>query len=574
MSGFRGGNASRRGCRARLIVWHGRRIPVSLLGFVFGLVLGARATAQVPGITAETAAHAVVNVAELASREPASSTEQGQVVPRAIPFLTVPGDRPVPPEFVRPAKPMPPEAALGLPSAAVASPSPVVSFEALRDQNVSGSSFFPPDTMGAAGPNHLMVTLNSQVRIQDRSGIEQSIVSLENFWAGTGSSGAFDPKLTYDPFGGRWIFTAVSDRQSAGSSVLIGASQTSDPTGTWNLFRFDADAGNTLWADYPSLGFNKDWVLVTENMFTIAGNVFGGSRLFLFRKSALYDGTLATTTIFNEAAGGFTLAPAVTYDNSLATLYLADGGWSDGTSQFLRISKITGVVGLEVFTECVPPTPCPAGTGFVNSGSNWDFGPPGGTDFAPQLGSAQKIQNGDGRVLNMVYRGGSLWVAHNVFLPAGGTATRTAAQWWQFTPAFVLQQAGRVDDATGTVFYAYPSIAVNSQSDVLLGFSIFSAAQYASGGYAFRFAADAANTLRDPVLLKAGEASYFKTDGAGRNRWGDFSATVVDPVNDLDFWTIQEYAETPETIDRWGTWWGKVSPNASIKQRRGQTVSD
>ena len=31
-------------------------------------------------------------------------------------------------------------------------------------------------------------------------------------------------------------------------------------------------------------------------------------------------------------------------------------------------------------------------------------------------------------------------------------------------------------------------------------------------------------------------------DNNGINRWGDYSSTVVDPVNDTDFWTVQEYA--------------------------------
>ena len=46
-------------------------------------------------------------------------------------------------------------------------------------------------------------------------------------------------------------------------------------------------------------------------------------------------------------------------------------------------------------------------------------------------------------------------------------------------------------------------------------------------------------------LLKAGEAPYQTIDGVGRNRWGDYSYTSVDPVNDIDFWTIQEYAASP-----------------------------
>jgi hypothetical protein len=59
--------------------------------------------------------------------------------------------------------------------------------------------------------------------------------------------------------------------------------------------------------------------------------------------------------------------------------------------------------------------------------------------------------------------------------------------------------------------------------------------------------------------LQPGEDSYVKDYGQGSVRWGDYSATVVDPSDDLTFWTLQEYAETDvgsgPSDDRWGTWW-------------------
>jgi len=36
----------------------------------------------------------------------------------------------------------------------------------------------------------------------------------------------------------------------------------------------------------------------------------------------------------------------------------------------------------------------------------------------------------------------------------------------------------------------------------------------------------------------------------------DYSNVAVDPVNDIDLWTIQEYAGTGNT---WGTWWGTIA---------------
>jgi hypothetical protein len=72
-------------------------------------------------------------------------------------------------------------------------------------------------------------------------------------------------------------------------------------------------------------------------------------------------------------------------------------------------------------------------------------------------------------------------------------------------------------------------------------------------------ASDLPNTMESEVMLKAGEASYFKDFGTGENRWGDFTATVVDPVDDTSMWTIQEYAGQS---NMWGTWWGSITPGA------------
>jgi len=49
--------------------------------------------------------------------------------------------------------------------------------------------------------------------------------------------------------------------------------------------------------------------------------------------------------------------------------------------------------------------------------------------------------------------------------------------------------------------------------------------------------------MQPPVVLKAGEG-YDRGSGQS-NAWGPYSATVVDPRNDHDMWTIQEYAALP-----------------------------
>ena len=249
---------------------------------LLGFLASARAQQPVTGERGVAESRAVVNFTELAQREAAAPPPRPEQ--RVVPFMPVPPELPVPLDVAIPraGEAPPPEPILT--PALEPSPAPAASFEALGDTDTS----IPPDTQGAVGLSHLMVALNTQVRIQNKSGTALSTVTLNSFWSGTGATGVFDPKLAYDPFNNRWIFAAVSNAQTAASSVLIGVTQTNDPTGTWNLYRVDADGNNVNWADYPGLGFTKDWVVVSVNMFSNAGNSFQGSKIYAFEKADLY----------------------------------------------------------------------------------------------------------------------------------------------------------------------------------------------------------------------------------------------------------------------------------------------
>jgi hypothetical protein len=500
------------------------------------------------GIPGQAISSAVVNFSELA----AMAAKQPVPAPKALAhpvmkYYKTPGVEMIPSASrngIAPRNPQP----------LAPSPAPSISFLALPDDTTS----IPPDTMGAVGPNHVMTTLNTQVRIQNKTGTTISTVSLDSFWAAVGGSpSCFDPRLKYDPYNNRWIFAAAADGQLASSAVLIGVSQNSDPTGTWFLYKVDADGANINWADFPALGFNTNWIVVSVNMFSNAANGFAGVNIYVFNKTNLYaHGAGLFTLLQDTSLQGFAIAPVVTYDQSLLTQYLLED-WNSTSGQ-LRLSKITGPVGAESLT---------LGTAFPAS-SAWSQGGLG--DFLPQLGSTRKMDGGDSRIGNCVYRNGTIWAAQTAFLPSS-TPTRTAVQWWQIKTNGAVTQFGRLDDPSGVIFYAYPSIGVNANNDALIGYSRFSTNQYASGNYSFRYGSDAINTLHDDTVLKAGEGVYAKTYGGADNRWGDFSSTVVDPANDSTLWTLQEYAATPtgdpnvnENYSRWGTWWGRIDTGVAI----------
>ncbi len=197
------------------------------------------------------------------------------------------------------------------------SPSPTNSFQALADDNTS----IPPDTHGAIGPNHVMTMLNTQVRIQSRAGTTNySTVALSSWWTGVGTfTSIFDPRILYDPYENRWIAISAVDANLSTSGILLGASTSSDPTGTWTRQRVKADAAGTAWADFPSVGFNKNWIVVQVNLFSNANNAFLRSQILAFNKTNVFAGG-TNRTVINDSTIGGTQMPAVTYDSAVGLL--------------------------------------------------------------------------------------------------------------------------------------------------------------------------------------------------------------------------------------------------------------
>src|SRR5262249_5829639 len=181
---------------------------------------------------------------------------------------------PIPPSILKASTPSARKAstAAPTPSATGISPPPSQTF---KGQELLGTTI-PPDTGGAVGTTHIVTVTNDRMRILDRNGVGISTLTLSSFWAGVPLEGgaavsAFDPKIYFDRFNNRYIFVSSANSFLLSSAVLIAVSATADPTGVWFRYSIDADATATSaagkWIEYPSVGFNKNWIVVNENVF-------------------------------------------------------------------------------------------------------------------------------------------------------------------------------------------------------------------------------------------------------------------------------------------------------------------
>ena len=237
-----------------------------------------------------------------------------------------------------------------------ASPAPSVDFSGLSDLG----TFVPPDTHGAVGASNVVTTLNTQVRIQTRTGTVVDTTSLSNFWSSVGPfSTVSDPRVIYDPFYKRWIATAIVEPFLATSSLVIGVSKSENPAFTnWFRYRFDADASNITFADQPAIGFNKDWIVAQANMISNSlPNGARGSRIWVFTKTNLYAGgnEIPRAATFTNIL--YSQIPAVTLDTNTATLYLVQdfrGHFTNAqqvVNGYLSIYTVTGAIGSESFSQ-------------------------------------------------------------------------------------------------------------------------------------------------------------------------------------------------------------------------------
>jgi hypothetical protein len=452
----------------------------------------------------------------------------------------------------------------------VPSPFPSASFLAQADVPAVGATRTesPPDTSGAVGRDELMVALNSNYVIQRKSdGALLSRMSMDEFWKPVGATHPFDPRVLYDPYSDRWLVSAGDDPLLASSKILYGISETGNPLGRWDLYSLPADRSGATWADFPTLGFSRNTVAIGVNMFTTGGLTYAGGRLIALDYANLRAGGNGSPVDLN-VPDGFALQPVSTYSATEGTLYVVEH--LDSQTARYRLWSLDGsklsLVG---------------GAPKVNPLGGWST--PSAGNVLPQEGGGG-IDSGDSRVGSAVLRAGHIYYAQTI---GGLQSQHSAVQWVELDTDGNFVQGGRIDDPSanpwnGGKSYAFPSIAVNAAGDVIVGFSEFQAGDFVDAGYAYRESGDPPNTLRAPVTLKEGEGVYEKYR-SGRNRWGDYSSSQADPVDD-SLWTLQEYARAPSgkgnRSGRWGVWWGRVGdgpevvrPQCVVPAATGKTLS-
>lgn len=434
------------------------------------------------------------------------------------------------------------------------------------------STFIPPDTMGAVGPRHIVEIINGNFEIFDKAtGASLDSRTLDNFWTATvGLAGiqrfSFDPRVIYDPDSGRWFAVSIdsSDTDGDGATdsanfIYLARTDTDDPEGDWDGVRFAADTvPGADFHDYPTLAVDAAGVYICTQDFPI-GAGSNAESCYSIPKADLIQAapSVARLTRFEATPAGLptvdgSIQPAVNRGPATGRTPLL--GTSGG---FLVRSNIFGSQGAGATLGTVMPI----------GGDPGHAGPPPARQPHP---TGWTIENVAPRFVgNVIQFNSSLWAVHAV----QGSGANSALRWYEIDETSdTVIQTGLIDDPNRD--FHEPSIAVNAQGDVFIGYTCSGPTLSLSVCVSVGTTSGGVTSFEAPQILKLGDGYYARTATGTRNRWGDYSATVLDPSDPCTFYTFQEFVAVsgtntnppaqPATVNDglWGTQVTELTVNA------------
>ncbi|MGH2723275.1 MAG: calcium-binding protein [Actinomycetota bacterium] len=441
-------------------------------------------------------------------------------------------------------------------------PDPTLTFEGVsnEDNELLGEGLpIPPDTVGDVGPNHYVQMTNVVTEIFDKQGATVfGPVTNNTFWAGLGglceTTNQGDPIVRYDPLADRWVVSQfafnvnLSGNPIAPFHQCVAVSATADPTGQYH--RYDFFWSNTEFNDYPKLGVWPDAYYLSVNEFDLNGD-YNSASVAALDRDAMLNGDPASLIEFDLSGispNSFTLLPSD-----------VDGPAPPAGSPNYLVELRDPVffpppVGLNVWrfhVDFATPANSTLTGPTARSTTSYDilFGC-GGQGFGPcipQPNTGRRLDQLADRLMHRnAYRNlgthESLVLSHTVDVMNNGAGgpSRAGVRWYELrnpagNPPTLFQEGTH---APGGLSRWMPSVAMNGDGSIGIGYSSSGGSAFPSIRYAGRAATDGVGQLaQGEATLFAGSGS--QTDNSGR--WGDYSAMSVDPVDDATFWYTNEY---------------------------------
>ncbi|MGE5223049.1 MAG: carboxypeptidase regulatory-like domain-containing protein [Omnitrophica WOR_2 bacterium] len=407
---------------------------------------------------------------------------------------------------------------------------------------------YPPDPVGDVGAKYYIQAVNISIGIYDKATrYPAARVKFNDFFEGTGTScdsyNGGDPVVVYDRFTHRWLISdfvyGVPLNYFTSYYQCIAVSKSEDPVaGGWWLYAVPIISSNGFqdsFNDYPKFGVWPDAYYLSTNMFQNASN-WNGVWVWALNKAKMLQGQAFTPVHFELSAnsGYSCLLPAHALTAPPA-----------GSPEYFV--SVTPLNKLQVWKFHVD---------WANTANSTFTGPTQLTvaDFAiaasvPQADVSHALDSLSYRLMmQLQYRSingvEALWVSHTVASHGVGGVRWYEVRLQNGSPSLYQQGTYQPD----MLHRWMPSIAVDRDGNMAAGYSVSSSEMHPSIRYAGRLAGETPGLLTQPEgIIKDGSGSQSSS-----NRWGDYTAMSVDPVDDCTFWYTNEYYT--ENGNSWLTW--------------------
>jgi hypothetical protein len=419
----------------------------------------------------------------------------------------------------------------------------------------------PSDAVGDIGADHYLEWVNTGLQVFSRTGEPVSpLLPGNTIFAALGASSECalynrgDPVVAYDQFAERWVVTQfafpLEDGRPVGPSYsCVAVSRTSNPAleeNAWCVAVYKYS--DTDFYDYPKLGVWRDAYTLTALVPGLEGSV---SQLVLIEREPLLDceGTPRALRWLDDTRFRAIWLPAdvdgaTPPDEDQPPLFVTflddKWSWSPYEEDVLLLAEMTpdfdaGTAGVE-FQE-IPVAP------FDSNLCEYVFFDcllvP---DFAPRLDAISD------RLMNRAaYRRldgyDALALTHTVDIDGDENA---GIRWYELRDSgdgFEIASQGTFAPNDGNARWL-GSAAIDAAGNLAVVYALAGRNAYPSVRYAARLADD------PPGKLGLGEGTLIEGAGvqlAQGNRWGDYGALTVDPLDDCTFWYAgQHYPETSD----------------------------
>jgi len=404
----------------------------------------------------------------------------------------------------------------------------------------------PPDTVGDVGLSHFIQAINSSsgtvftVYNKADGKVVAGPIAMESMGSGNCANGRGDPVVLFDQLADRWF---LSEFSNGGNRLCVYISQTSDPIGGgWFAYQFTAPG----FPDYPKYGVWPDAYYASTNESSPA--------VYAFDRAQMLAGGVATAQRFTAPdLAAFPFQALIPAD--------ADGETPPppgAPNPFLRhrddeAHNPPGTPGqdfLEIW-ELHVDWAAPANSTFTGPTNvaiaEIDSELCGFSSFSciPQPSGPGLDPLREVVMHRLQYRnfGTHQSLVGNLVTDVDGT-NHGGIRWFELRDGgsgWGLHQEGTF--APDVHHRWMGSAAMDGEGNLGVGYTASSTTLFPSIRFAGRVAADPLGTLQGEVSVVAGTAAQAS------NRWGDYAALTVDPVDDRTFWLTTMY--TPASA--WAT---------------------